>query len=91
MAGCHLNIWKNYTDKIIKDISDDYTGIIFVLWGNFAKAKAKLINHHNQHFILTAAHPSPLSANRGGWFGTKHFSKINDILTRNSKEPINWE
>ena len=90
MAGCHLSIWKDYTDNIIKSLSDDFENIIFVLWGNFAKNKIKLINQNNKHQILTAVHPSPLSANKGGWFGNKHFSKINSILSDNNKNTINW-
>ena len=90
MAGCHLKIWKDYTDNIIKSLSDDFENIIFVLWGNFAKNKIKIINQNNNHQILMAAHPSPLSANRGGWFGNKHFSKINNILSNNNKNTINW-
>ena len=63
--------------------------IIFVLWGNFAKQKKKLIDL-NKHHILEATHPSPLSANRGGFFNEKHFSKINEILKDLGKEEIIW-
>lgn len=74
--------WQQYTDAIIKQISDEKIGIVFLLWGNYAKSKMKLIDL-TKHKILTANHPSPLSANRGNWFGCKHFSKTNDILGQN--------
>ena len=62
---------------------------IFILWGNFAKKKKKLIDS-DKHIILEANHPSPLSANRGGWFGCKHFSKSNEILESLNKDKIDW-
>ena len=87
--GCHLKLWEKFTNSLIKAISDDYSGIVFLLWGNYAKSKLDLINL-NKHYCLTATHPSPLSANRGGWFGCKHFSKANEILKKINKEPIEW-
>ncbi|MCT4617226.1 MAG: uracil-DNA glycosylase [Candidatus Gracilibacteria bacterium] len=89
-ANSHSNIgWQNFTDEIIKYISDKKSGIIFVLWGNYARSKKKIINLE-KHFILEGVHPSPLSASRG-FFGCKHFSKINDILEQNNKEKIDWK
>ena len=87
--GSHIELWSWYTDNIIKYISETNDNIIFVLWGNFAKKKKRLIDLHKHH-ILEASHPSPLSANRGGFFGTKHFSKINTILRELGKEEIKW-
>jgi uracil-DNA glycosylase len=85
----HLKLWSYYTDRIIKHISEELNNIIFVLWGNYAKQKKKLIDL-NKHNILEATHPSPLSANRGGFFNEKHFSKINVILKDLGKEEIIW-
>ena len=89
-AGSHQNKgWEIFTDTLIQNLSKEKEGLIFLLWGGFAKKKAKLINA-KKHNILTSGHPSPLSANRGYWFGNKHFSKTNLILTENEKLPINW-
>ena len=88
-AGSHLPIWINFTDNIIKEISNNCNNILFILWGNFAKNKKKIIDL-KKHNILEATHPSPLSANRGGFFGCKHFSKTNDYLKSINKEPISW-
>ena len=68
--------WEQFTDRVIKTISTEKTNVIFLLWGGFAKKKKKLIDT-NKHFVLETGHPSPLSANRGYWFGNKHFSKTN--------------
>ena len=80
--------WHLFSDAVIKKISDEKNGVIFLLWGNFAKNKANLIDQ-NKHFILTAPHPSPLA--RGGFFGCKHFSKTNEILKKLGKSPIDWD
>lgn len=80
--------WEIFTDAIIKLLSDKKEGLVFLLWGGFAKSKRHLIDS-KKHFILTAAHPSPLSATNG-FFGCKHFSKTNEILTREGKQPIDW-
>jgi uracil-DNA glycosylase len=80
--------WEIFTDNIIKHISNNKEQIIFLLWGAPAIKKAKLINA-DKHYILTAPHPSPLSAYRG-FFGCKHFSKTNEILKSLDKEPIVW-
>ncbi|PWH87077.1 uracil-DNA glycosylase [Brumimicrobium oceani] len=90
-AASHQGIgWEQFTDKVIQVISKEKENVIFLLWGGFAKKKAKLIDA-SKHFILTSGHPSPLSANRGYWFGNKHFSQTNEILKKNGKETINWE
>ena len=89
-ANSHSNIgWQKFTDATIKAISDNRENVIFLLWGGFAKKKAALIDK-NKHYILTSGHPSPLSANKGYWFGNKHFSKTNEILKKLGKEPIDW-
>ena len=85
----HHNIgWETFTANIIKYISEHKTQIIFLLWGSSAIAKSKLIDK-NKHFILTAPHPSPLSAYRG-FFGSKHFSITNNILKNINKKEIIW-
>ena len=87
-AGSHQKKgWEKFTDSIIKAISDNKKGIIFLLWGNFAQTKADLILS-DKHFILKAAHPSPLA--RGAFFGCKHFSKTNKILEHQGILPIDW-
>jgi uracil-DNA glycosylase len=81
--------WETFTDGVISIISNKKSNVVFLLWGGFAKQKAKLIDK-NKHSILTSGHPSPLSANRGYWFGNKHFSKTNTILKENDKKLIKW-
>jgi len=89
-AGSHQKKgWETFTDNVIKAISKESEGVIFLLWGGYAKKKAALIDE-NKHFILASGHPSPLSANRGYWFGNKHFSKTNDLLLKLGKLPIAW-
>tara|TARA_R110002012_G_scaffold81945_4_gene207511 strand:- start:45645 stop:46310 length:666 start_codon:yes stop_codon:yes gene_type:complete len=89
-AGSHQNMgWETFTDSVIKIISEQKKDVVFLLWGGFAKKKSKLINT-NKHTILTSGHPSPLSANRGYWFGNKHFSKTNMVLENNGFLPIKW-
>lgn len=86
-AGSHQNKgWEQFTDAVIKTISENKKDVVFLLWGGFAKKKTKLIDS-NKHHILTSGHPSPLSANRGYWFGNKHFSKCNAIL---KEKAIKW-
>jgi len=80
--------WEQFTDKIIEIISKEKSNVVFLLWGGFAKRKSKLINEA-QHYILTSGHPSPLSANRGYWFGNKHFSRTNSFLKERGEE-IEW-
>jgi uracil-DNA glycosylase len=89
-AGSHQKQgWETFTDEVIKQISSEKENIIFLLWGGFAKKKAKLIDK-TKHHILESGHPSPLSANRGYWFGNQHFSKTNEILKRIGEKTINW-
>lgn len=81
--------WENFTDRVISELNNKETPVVFLLWGANAKAKAKLITNP-LHIKLETVHPSPLSA-YGGFFGSKHFSKTNEILTKNGLEPINWQ
>ena len=80
--------WTEFTDAVIKYISDHCTGVVFLLWGNFARSKKALIDT-SRHYVLEAAHPSPLA--RGAFFGCRHFSKTNEILAREGKTPIDWQ
>lgn len=80
--------WQEFSDAVISKLSKEKTGLIFMLWGSFAKSKKTLIDT-KKHFILEAAHPSPLA--RTGFLGCKHFSKANEILSRLGKETINWD
>ena len=82
--------WEKITSKIIELLNQRNDPIIFLLWGNNAKQLGKFINK-DKHYVLTAVHPSPMSANQGGWFGCKHFSKTNNILKKLGKEPIDWQ
>ncbi len=89
-AGSHQKQgWETFTDAVIKHISDHKKEVVFLLWGGYAKKKIKLINH-SEHCVLTSGHPSPLSANRGYWFGNKHFIKANEYLKSVGKSEINW-
>lgn len=81
--------WMNFTDAVIKKISDGKKGVVFLLWGKFAQEKQLLIDE-TKHFVLKAAHPSPFSADKG-FFGCKHFSKTNKILADQEMPPINWK
>nr|WP_321412824.1 uracil-DNA glycosylase [uncultured Allomuricauda sp.] len=89
-AGSHQKKgWEQFTDAVIQTVSNELEGVVFLLWGGFAKKKASLIDK-SKHHILTSGHPSPLSANRGLWFGNQHFSKTNKLLAQMGKEPIDW-
>ncbi len=89
-AGSHQKKgWEQFTDAVIQKLSDSKTGLVFLLWGGFAKKKMRLIDK-NKHHILTTGHPSPLSANRGCWFGNQHFSKTNAVLHDQNNKPIDW-
>ena len=81
--------WEEFTDAAIKALNVDRDNLVFILWGGYARSKAPLIDS-SRHLILQSVHPSPLSANRGGWFGNHHFSRANAYLTEHGKEPINW-
>ena len=86
----HANFgWADFTDAVIQKISDEKTGIIFLLWGKFAQAKQIFIDE-TRHFVLKAAHPSPFSAHTG-FFGCKHFSKTNEFLVKQGFSPIDWK
>jgi uracil-DNA glycosylase len=88
-AGSHQGKgWEQFTDAVIKLLSNHKTGLVFLLWGNYAKQKGTAIDR-SKHHVLTAAHPSPFSANNG-WFGCKHFSQTNELLTQMGKAPIAW-
>jgi uracil-DNA glycosylase len=88
-AGSHQGQgWETFTDAVIKTLSEKQSGIVFLLLGNYAQAKEALIDT-SKHFVLKTVHPSPLSAARG-FFGCKHFSKTNEILLQNGKQPIDW-
>jgi len=89
-AGSHQRKgWETFTDAVIQTVSGQKERVVFLLWGGFAKSKSKLINA-NKHLILTSGHPSPLSANRGYWFGNKHFSKTNNYFLQKGEKPIEW-
>lgn len=89
-AGSHQNKgWEQFTDQVIRALSAKKTGLVFILWGNYAKQKETLIDQ-SKHFIIKSAHPSPFSA-YSGFFGSKPFSKTNQILAQEGKQPINWQ
>ncbi len=88
-AASHSRIgWQEFTDAVIKYISDNCEGVVFLLWGNFARSKKALIDT-SRHYVLEAAHPSPLAG--GAFFGCRHFSKTNEILASQGKAPIDWQ
>lgn len=81
--------WETFTDAVIRKISDLKEGVVFMLWGKFAQDKQVLIDA-TRHYILKAAHPSPFSADKG-FFGCRHFSKANELLVKDGKEPVDWQ
>ena len=88
-AASHSRIgWQEFTDAVIRHISSECEGVVFMLWGNFARTKSELIDH-SRHCVLEAAHPSPLA--RGAFFGCRHFSKANAYLTSMGRNPIDWQ
>ena len=88
-AGSHRKIgWQNFTNAVIRKLSEEREGLVFMLWGNFAKAKAELIDTE-KHLVLKAAHPSPLAG--GAYFGSKHFSQANAYFAQQGKTPIDWQ
>ena len=89
-AHSHAKIgWEQFTDTVIQELSDHCDGLVFLLWGSHAQKKGLVIDKQKHH-VLNAPHPSPLSAYRG-FFGCKHFSQTNDLLTQQGKSPINWQ
>jgi len=88
-AASHSNKgWEQFTDNVITHINQNCEGVVFLLWGSYAIKKSKMLDH-NKHHVLTAVHPSPLSAYRG-FFGCKHFSKTNFLLKSQGRSEINW-
>ncbi len=81
--------WEQFTDAAIKALSSERENLVFILWGGYARSKAQLIDT-SRHLILQSVHPSPLSANRGGWFGNHHFSRCNEYLRSHGIEEIKW-
>lgn len=82
--------WEQFTDNVIDVLNEQCEHIVFILWGAYAQRKGQRIDR-DKHLVLTAAHPSPLAANRGGFFGCKPFSKTNNYLQQQGIEPINWQ
>ena len=90
LAGSHQGKgWEEFTDSVIQKLSDYREGLVFMLWGSYAQKKGAVIDTA-KHLVLKAVHPSPLSANRGGFFGCKHFSKANEYLLRQGRGAIRW-
>ena len=88
-AASHAKLgWQYFTDAVIRTISEHNEGVVFMLWGNFAKQKAELIDAHRHH-IRTAVHPSPLAG--GGFAGCNHFALANELLVKQGKQPIDWQ
>lgn len=89
-AHSHAKIgWETFTDHVIAAINDNLTGVVFLLWGSPAQKKGQFIDR-NKHHVLTAVHPSPLSAHRG-FFGCQHFSKANQFIEQQGKTPVDWQ
>ena len=90
LAGSHQRRgWETFTDAAIKALSDGREHLVFILWGGYARSKAALIDQ-TRHLVVQSVHPSPLSANRGGWFGNHHFSQANAYLQAHGQQPIDW-
>lgn len=90
LAHSHAKIgWETFTDHVIEVINENLTGVVFLLWGSPAQKKGQFIDRE-KHCVLTAVHPSPLSAYRG-FFGCKHFSKANELIKQQNKKPIDWQ
>jgi uracil-DNA glycosylase len=90
LAGSHQGKgWETFTNYVIKELSNQNEQLIFVLWGNYAQQKTKFIDE-KKHIIMKNGHPSPLSANRGLWFGNGHFRLINELLKQRGKVEISW-
>lgn len=81
--------WETFTDRVIAALDREREGLVFLLWGSYAQRKGRLIDSR-RHLVLKAAHPSPLAANRGGWFGCRHFSRANEWLAARGEQAIDW-
>ncbi|RZJ31662.1 MAG: uracil-DNA glycosylase [Flavobacterium sp.] len=89
-AGSHQNKgWETFTDAVIKTVSDKKSNVVFMLWGGYAKKKGAIVDR-SKHCVLESGHPSPLSANKGHWFGNRHFSRANEYLLSTGNRPIDW-
>lgn len=89
-AGSHQNKgWETFTDAVIKCISEEKSNVVFLLWGRYAQDKGAVIDA-SKHLVLKSKHPSPMSANGGGWFGNHHFSKANDYLKSKGLRTVEW-
>ena len=89
-ANSHATLgWQNFTDAAIKALATEREHLVYMLWGGFARSKAYMIDKQ-RNLVLESVHPSPLSANRGGWFGQHQFSRCNQYLEQNGLQPINW-
>ena len=88
-AGSHQGRgWETFTDRIVREVNEHASGVVFLLWGSYAQKKCAIVDR-DRHLVLSAPHPSPLSAHRG-FFGCRHFSQANAYLQRQGKEPIDW-
>lgn len=89
-AGSHQGRgWETFTDAVIKKITEEKKGVVYLLWGRYAQEKGKIIPTAD-NLVLTSKHPSPMAAASGGWFGNKHFSKANEYLAQQGLTPIDW-
>ena len=89
-ANSHSGLgWQTFTDAAIKALAENKEHLVYMLWGGYARGKKYMIDA-TKNLVLESVHPSPLSANRGGWFGQHQFSRCNDYLIKNGIEPINW-
>ncbi len=89
-AGSHQGKgWEQFTDRAVRALNDQRSGLVFMLWGNYAQKKGAIIDR-SRHLVLTAPHPSPLSAHRG-FFGCRHFSQANQYLQSRGQEPVDWQ
>lgn len=90
LAGSHQKQgWETFTDSVIEILSQKRENLVFLLWGGYAKRKIRLIDTQ-KHLVLTSGHPSPLSANKGHWYGNNHFSQTNNYLVKLGQSPIDW-
>jgi len=90
-AGSHQKKgWEIFTDTVIKKVSEEQNGVVFILWGAYAQSKAALIDG-SKHLIIKSTHPSPLAVSHGGFFGSKPFSRANEYLVKQGKKPIDWQ